>query len=67
LNAVLSTIDSEFATQADAQAHDAWFRQRVLESLADMRPAVPHDQVMAETEAVIQDAAKRNAAGQQRP
>ena len=67
MNPVLSPIESEFATQEEAQAHDAWFRQRVLESLADIRPAVPHDQVMAETEAIIQGAVKSNAAKQQRP
>jgi hypothetical protein len=33
-------MNAVFAMQADAQAHDAWFRQRVLESLADTRPAV---------------------------
>ncbi len=57
MNAVLSPIESEFATQEEAQAHDAWFRQRVLESLADTRPAVPHDQAMARIHQVIADAA----------
>ncbi|OZB54850.1 MAG: stability determinant [Thiomonas sp. 15-63-373] len=59
MNAVLSPIESEFATQEEAQAHDAWFRQRVLESLADTRPAVPHDQAMARIQQVIADAAAR--------
>ena len=59
MNAVLSPIESEFTTQEEAQAHDAWFRQRVLESLADTRPAVPHDQAMARIHQVIADAAAR--------
>ena len=59
MNAVLSPIESEFATQEEAQAHDAWFRQCVLESLADTRPAVPHDQAMARIHQVIADAAAR--------
>ncbi len=62
MNAVLSPIESEFATQEEAQAHDAWFRQRVLESLADTRPAVPHDQAMARIRQVIADAAARRQA-----
>ena len=62
MNTVLSPIESEFGTRQEAQAHDAWFRRRVLESMADTRPAVPHDQVVAETEAVIQAAEQRQSA-----
>ena len=63
MNTVLSPIESEFGTQHEAQAHDAWFRDRVLESMADTRPAVPHDQVVAETEAIIQAAGQRLSVG----
>ncbi|MBA3448920.1 MAG: type II toxin-antitoxin system RelB/DinJ family antitoxin [Pseudaminobacter sp.] len=34
----------DLATNAE---HDAWFRAKVLEALADSRPAVPHDEVTA--------------------
>lgn len=44
---------------ADPQAHDAWFRAKVQEALADARPAVPHQQVMDEAQALI--ARKRRA------
>jgi len=37
----------------DPQAHDAWFRAKVREALADPRPAVPHRQVMDEAQAAI--------------
>lgn len=37
----------------DPQAHDAWFRAKVQEALADSRPAVPHQQVMDEAQALI--------------
>jgi len=37
----------------DPQAHDAWFRAKVQEALADTRPGVPHQQVMDETQALI--------------
>ena len=38
---------------ADPDAHDAWFRAKVQEALADQRPAKPHDQVMREARALI--------------
>ena len=38
---------------ADPEAHDAWFRAKVREALDDPRPAVPHEQVMSETQALI--------------
>jgi DNA-damage-inducible protein J len=38
---------------ADPEAHDAWFRANVREALADTRPLVPHQQVMDETQALI--------------
>ena len=38
---------------ADPQAHDAWFRAKVQEALADTRPAIPHQQVMDDAQALI--------------
>lgn len=38
---------------ADPAAHDAWFRAKVQEALADARPTVPHDQVMNDVQALI--------------
>lgn len=38
---------------ADPDAYDAWFRAKVHEALADTRPAVPHEQVMDEAQALI--------------
>ena len=62
MNTALSPTESEFGTQQEAQAHDAWFRSRVLKSMADTRPSVPHDEVVAETEAIIQAAERRQSA-----
>ncbi|SAL88287.1 Antitoxin DinJ [Caballeronia arvi] len=36
-----------FALAADPAVHDAWFRAKVQEALADPRPAVPDDDVDA--------------------
>jgi len=37
----------------DPAAHDAWFREKVLEALTDDRPNVPHGQVMDDVQALI--------------
>jgi hypothetical protein len=49
----LSPIVSEFETKEDAEAYDLWFRARVAASLADTRPGIPHDEVMAEISRII--------------
>lgn len=47
---------------ADPEAHDAWFRAKVQEALADPRPTVPHRQVMDEAQARI-DRKRRDRTG----
>ena len=37
----------------DPQAHDAWFHAKMHEALADTRPAVPHQRVMDDAQAMI--------------
>lgn len=37
----------------DPDAYDVWFKAKVQEALSDPRPAKPHDQVVAETRALI--------------
>jgi len=53
----LSPIVSEFDTDEEASSYDRWFRARVTASLADPRPPVPHDEVMAEMEMLIEQIA----------
>ena len=38
---------------ADSGAYDAWFRAKVREALDDPSPAVPHEQAMSGTQALI--------------
>lgn len=38
---------------ADPDVHDAWFRAKVKEALADTKPAVSHQQVMDDAQALI--------------
>jgi len=57
----LSPIESEFASTEEAEAYDVWFRARVREAMDDPRPGVPHEQVMAEMQAIIDGKAKPEA------
>lgn len=52
----LSPIVSEFETEEQAASYDRWFRAKVQASLDDPSPCVPHDEVMAEVEAIIAEA-----------
>lgn len=49
----LSPIVSEFETEEDAAAYDAWFRAQVEAALASKAPRIPHEQVQAEVRAII--------------
>jgi len=53
----LSPIVSEFETEEEAEAYDAWFCKKVQRALDDPRPDIPHDEAMAEVTAVIRAAA----------
>ena len=54
----LSPMESEFASTEEAEAYDVWFRAKVREALDDPRPGIPHEQVMAEMQAIIDGKAK---------
>ena len=56
----LSPIASEFATAEEAEAYDQWFRPKVQASLDDSRPGIPHDQMMAEMDAIIEAAEQQS-------
>ena len=47
--------------QREAREHDRWFREQVQAALDDPRPGIPHEQVMAETLAIIERHAARKA------
>lgn len=48
---------SAFKTPKQENAYLAWFQVRVAASLADERPPIPHDDVMAEIRRIVSDAA----------
>ena len=55
MSKALSPIESEFATEEEAEAYDRWFRARVQDSLDDPRPNIPHDEVIAEMRRLVED------------
>lgn len=58
----LSPIVSEFETQEQADSYDRWLRAKVKASLENPGPGIPHDEVMAKMEAIIQEAERRQQA-----
>lgn len=58
MTTVFSPIESEFATAEEAEAYDCWLRAKVQESLDDLRPNVPHDQVMARMRVLLENKKK---------
>lgn len=60
MNTILSPIISEFETEEQAASYDRWFRAQVQASLNDPRPSIPHDEVMAEMDAIISEAETRH-------
>lgn len=60
----LSSIESEFTTEAAAERHDRWVRDKVRRALADTRPTASHDDVMAEMDAIIAEAEAAKSAAE---
>jgi hypothetical protein len=54
-----SPAESDFGSPEEAAAYDKWFREKVARSLADPRPSVPHEEVVARGRAIVDDARKR--------
>ena len=52
----LSPIKSEFDTTEEQAAYEVWFRSKVEASLADTRPPMTHDVVMAELDGLMGEA-----------
>ncbi len=62
MSVALSPIVSEFETEEQAASYDRWFRAKVQASRDDTRPSIPHDEVMAHMDAIIEVAEKRHQA-----
>lgn len=53
MSVALSPLVSEFETDEQEASYTVWLRAKVAASLADPRPSIPHDEVMAEMDALI--------------
>lgn len=62
MNVVLSPMVSEFETQEQEDSYTLWLRQKYASSLADTRPNVPHDEVMAKARALLDQKKSERAA-----
>jgi hypothetical protein len=51
----LSPIVSEFETEEQATAYEAWLNGKVAASLADSRESLPHDEAMARIRKALDD------------
>lgn len=49
MSIALSPLVSEFETPEQETSYTAWLRTKVAASLADPRPAIPHDEVERRT------------------
>lgn len=49
-------------TEEQAASYDRWFRAKVQAALDDPSPGIPHDQVMAEMQALIESKRKKGDA-----
>mgnify|MGYP000297747017 FL=1 len=45
MSTALSPMVSEFETVEQEASYNEWLRAKVADSLADSRPAIPHDEV----------------------
>lgn len=52
--AKLDPVVSEFKSEEDEAAYDAWFREQVEAALASDEPDIPHEAVMARVRATIE-------------
>ena len=56
MSAVLSPLISEFESSEQEAKYTAWLQEKVFVSLTDTQNVIPHDEVMAEMDAIIEAA-----------
>jgi hypothetical protein len=43
----------DFASPEEAAAYDAWFRAKVQKAMHSNKPGIPHEEVMAKMQAIL--------------
>lgn len=61
LNHQFDSRVSEFSSEAEAEAYTQWLRVQIDQRLADNQQAIPHDQVMARMDALLDKLTKKAA------
>jgi hypothetical protein len=62
MNAILDPIVSEFDTEEQAASYDRWLLAKVQKAQENVKTLIPHDQVMAQARALIEQKRKNHAA-----
>lgn len=47
MNTMFDPIVSEFENSDQEASYNSWFKTKIEKSLADTRPSIPHDEVVA--------------------
>jgi len=63
MTTALSPLVSEFETEEQEASYEVWLDAKIKASLADSRPNISHDQVMAEARELISARKKNRVAG----
>ena len=50
-----SPLVSEFGSAEEEAAYNEWFRKKVEASMASDKPRIPHDQVMARIDRLLEE------------
>jgi Tfp pilus assembly protein PilF len=61
LNHQFDSRVSEFSSEAEAEAYTLWLRAQIEQRLADNKQVIPHDQVMARMDALLDKLTKKAA------
>ena len=54
-----SPLISEFGSAEEEAAYNEWFRKKIEASLASDKPPIPHDEVMARIDRLLEEKKRR--------
>jgi hypothetical protein len=59
MDPLISTVVSDFESEEQAASYDLWFCAEAQASIDDPRPNIPHEQVMAEIQVLMEEAHRK--------
>lgn len=57
-----SPFYADFESEEEAESYDRWFRAEVQEALDDPSPGIPHDEVMAMLDQMLEEMRRKRRA-----